>query len=375
MVYFRIFIRKGKNSYMLNLPRLFLCITLMPGLSLTHLFAQDKTPKYSNEFLALGIGGRAMAMANTQVAITDDVTSSYWNPAGLLQINTKYEGSIMHAAYFAGIANYDYLGFATPIDSVSHIGATIIRFAVDDIPDTRYLYDANGAINYDNIRFFTAADYAFILSYARQIPALKNVQLGGNIKIIHRKVGEFASAWGFGIDAGAQLRLKKWRFGIMFRDVFGTFNAWSHNAELVEVVYIQTGNIIPQNSVEITLPRLIIGLAYEFRIREKFGILPAFDVDLTFDGKRNVALGSDLVSLDPRIGIEFDYSRIAFLRFGVNNFQKIKDFDGTSFVSYQPTFGLGIKFKAFTVDYAFLDIGDQSESLYSHVFSLKVSFD
>jgi len=360
---------------MWKLRRLFIIITLISGLCSNFLIAQDKTPKYSNEFLALGIGGRAMAMANTQVAITDDVTSSYWNPAGLLLIKNNYEGSIMHAAYFAGIANYDYLGFATPIDSLSHIGATIIRFAVDDIPDTRYLYDANGAINYDNIRFFTAADYAFILSYARQIPAMKNLQIGGNIKVIHRKVGEFASAWGFGIDAGAQLWLKKWRFGIMFRDAFGTFNAWSHNAELVEDVYAQTGNIIPQNSVEITLPRVIIGLGHEFRIKEKFGILPALDFDLTFDGKRNVALSSDPISLDPRIGIEFDYSRIAFLRFGVNNFQKIKDFDGTNYISYQPTFGLGIKFKVFTVDYAFLDIGDQSESLYSHVFSLKVSFD
>jgi hypothetical protein len=79
--------------------------------------AQDKTPKYSNEFMNLGVGGRAMAMANAQVAISDDVTSGYWNPAGLLNIRNKYEGALMHASYFAGIANYDYAGFATPIDS------------------------------------------------------------------------------------------------------------------------------------------------------------------------------------------------------------------------------------------------------------------
>ena len=338
------------------------------------LTAQDKTPKYSNEFLTLGVGGRAMAMANAQVAITEDVTSGYWNPAGLLHIKNKYEGALMHASYFAGIANYDYLGFATPIDSLSHLGATIIRFAVDDIPDTRYLYDANGAINYDNIRFFTAADYAFLISYARRIPSLKNLQLGGNVKIIHRKVGDFASAWGFGIDLGAQFRLKRWHFGMTFRDVFGTFNAWSHNSEMVEDVYLQTGNIIPQNSVEITLPRLIFGIGYQFSIGNKFGILPVVDLDLTFDGKRNVAISSQAVSIDPKIGIEFDYGKIAFLRMGINNFQKIKDFDESTYVSYQPTLGLGIKFMYFTVDYAFLDIGDRSESLYSHVFSLKVSF-
>jgi hypothetical protein len=362
----------------LNIKRLlifFAATVIYFSINQSPLAAQDKTPKYSNEFLNLGVGGRAMAMANAQVAISEDVTSSYWNPAGLLHIKNKYEGSLMHASYFAGIANYDYLGFATPIDSLSHLGATIIRFAVDDIPDTRYLYDANGAINYDNIRFFTAADYAFLISYARRIPTLKNLHLGGNIKVVHRKVGDFASAWGFGIDLGAQFILKRWRFGMTFRDVFGTFNAWSHNSELVEDVYLQTGNVIPQNSVEITLPRLILGMSYQFSIGNKFGILPVVDLDLTFDGKRNVLISSQALSIDPKIGIEFDYEKMAFLRFGINNFQKIKDFDESTYLSYQPTLGLGIKFMYFTVDYAFLDIGDQSESLYSHVFSLKVSFD
>ena len=338
------------------------------------LHAQDKTPKYSNEFLNLGIGGRAMAMANSQVAITDDVTSSYWNPAGLTDIKDKYEVSLMHASYFAGIANYDYIGFATPIDSLSYIAASIIRFAVDDIPDTRFLYDANGAINYDNLRFFTAADYAFLFSYARLIPKLNNLSLGGNIKIVHRKVGEFASAWGFGLDFGAKLKVKSWRFGVMFRDVFGTFNAWSHNSELVSDIYLQTGNVIPDNTVEVTLPKLILGLAYQFTIKEKFGILPSIDFDWTFDGRRNVPFNSQILSINPHFGLEMDYKKIAFLRMGVDNFQRIKNFDGSESLSYQPSFGLGVNIKIITIDYAFIDIGDFSESLYSHVFSLKVSF-
>ncbi len=337
--------------------------------------AQDKTPKYSNEFLSLGVGGRGMAMANTQVGICGDVQSGYWNPAGLTHIDSKYQGSLMHASYFAGIANYDYAGFAMPVDSLSSIGATIMRFAVDDIPDTRFLYDANGAVDYDNIRFFTAADYAFLFSYGRRIPVLKDLRIGGNIKVIHRKVGEFASAWGFGIDAGAQLQIKQWLFGAMFRDVFGTFNAWSHNAELVSLVYTQTGNLIPENSVEITLPKLIMGVGYQFRISENFGVLPALDLDLTFDGARNVVLSSDVVSIDPHFGFELDYQQIAFLRGGISGFQEIKDFDGSTYWTYQPGFGLGVNIKSLAVDYAFLDIGDQSESLYSHVFSIQVSID
>jgi hypothetical protein len=203
---------------------------------------------------------------------------------------------------------------------------------------------------------------------------LKNLRIGGNIKVIHRKAGEFATAWGFGIDAGAQLDINNWKLGLAFRDVFGTFNAWAHNSELVEDVYAQTGNVIPQNSVEITLPRLIFGAGYPVRIRNKWGIFLAIDLDMTFDGKRNVAISTSFFSIDPKLGIEFDYNRIAFLRAGVNQFQKIIDFDNSEHITFQPTFGLGVKIKALSIDYAFLDIGDQSESLYSHVFSLKVSF-
>ncbi len=350
---------------------LFIFINLISG----RLFSQDKTPKYSNEFLTLGVGARALGMANAQTAVTDDVTSAYWNPAALTEIKNKYQGSLMHAAYFAGIANYDFAGFTMPLDSVTRIAVSLIRFAIDDIPDTRFLYDASGAINYNNISFFSAADYALFFSFARRIPAVKNLSLGGNVKIIHQTVGNFAYSWGFGIDVAALYTPGHWKLGADYRDALGTFNAWTHNTSLVQDVYALTGNVIPENSVEITLPRLVIGAGREFRIHRKFGILPAADFEITFDGKRNVPIRTDLVSIDPRIGIETDYNKIAFLRLGVGSFQQIKNFDGSTRISYTPSFGLGIRIKVITLDYAMTDIGNEAESLYSHIFSIKASFD
>lgn len=351
----------------------FLIILLSGCLSMT--YAQVATPKYSNEFLSIGVGARAFGMANAQVGVTSDVTSAYWNPAGLVEIENKYDVGLMHAEYFAGIAKYDYVGVATPLDSNSHLGITAIRFGIDDIPDTRNLFDENGNINYDNVQFFSTTDYAFLLSYAKRTKLLGGLQLGGNFKVIYRNIGDFANAWGFGLDVGAKLKKDSWVFGANFRDVTTTFNAWTFNTELLEDVYAQTGNEIPSSSIELTLPKLLLGTGKSWLIKGKYGILAALDLDVTFDGKRNVLIKSDPISIDPHAGVELDYKKIVYLRIGIGNYQRIKDFDGGTYGAVQPNFGVGVKIKSVMIDYALTDVGNVSEALFSNIFSLKVSFD
>jgi len=333
---------------------------------------QVSTPKYSNEFLSIGVGARSLGMSNSVTSNVSDGTSAYWNPAGLLNIKDKYEVTLMRSVYFAGIANYDFIGFAMPIDTVSHLSFSVIRFGIDDIPDTRFLYDANGAINYDNIRFFSAADYAFIFSYARKLPILGGINVGGNFKVIHRVVGEFATAWGFGLDISAQKTLGNWDFGLMLRDITGTFNAWTHNPDLVEDIYALTGNIIPVSSLEVTLPRAIMGVTRNFNFGSKIGLMASVDLEVTFDGKRNVALKTDFLSVAPMVGFELDFSKIAFIRLGAGKFQRVKGFKNTEMTTWQPNFGIGVKISALRIDYAMTDFSDNADALYSHVFSLSI---
>ncbi|MBP6335375.1 MAG: PorV/PorQ family protein [Bacteroidia bacterium] len=333
--------------------------------------AFSQAPKYSNEFLSIGVGGRAMGMSGSVVASVNDATSAAWNPAGLTRFESDMEITAMHAELFAGISKFDYASLATKIDDKRTLGFSIIRFGTDDIPNTLDLIDASGVIDYSKITSFSIADYAFLVSYAK-VSNIKGLRYGGNVKVIHRKVGDFGKAWGFGFDLGTQYESGNWQFGLMARDVTSTFNAWSYNTDLLEETFTKTGNEIPKNTTEITLPKLILGVGYKGNLTKKIAVLVEVNADLTFDGKRNVLISGDPLSIDPHFGIELGYSDFIFLRAGIQNIQEIKEQDGSTSTIVQPNMGLGVKLGRLTIDYALTNIGSQ-ETPYSNVFSLKLA--
>jgi len=142
------------------------------------------------------------------------------------------------------------------------------------------------------------------------------------------------------------------------------------------VLYL-TNNDIPVKSTEMTAPRLIVGAAYDIPLSKKFNLLAEANMDITFDGKRNVVFSADPVSIDPRIGLELGYKDLFFVRGGVYNFQQaLQDGDTLNQKKvwiYQPSLGVGFKLKALSVDYAFTNLANQSNPLYTHIFSLRLN--
>lgn len=368
-------IRKGSISLKTTIV-LLVFISIMPSAS-----AQFR--KYSNEFLNIGAGARGLGMGGAQVATSTDGTAGYWNPAGLTGIKDVPVLSLMHAEYFAGIGKYDFGSLIIPLnDRKRAIGLSVLRFAVDDIPNTLFLVEPDGSINYNNIRSFSSADYAFLFSYAQMLKETEHgkLSLGVNAKLIHRSVGSFAKAWGFGLDAGLQYESPRWKFGIVLRDLTTTFNAWSfHFTEREKEVLYLTNNNIPLKSTELTAPRLSIGAGYDVYINENLNLLAELNMDITFDGKRNVLISSNPVSADPKMGLELGYKKLIFLRGGVYNFQKgLADGDTLNQKKvwiYQPGAGVGFTLKNVGIDYAYTNLANQSNPLYTHIVSLRLDLE
>ncbi len=344
--------------------------------SVSNIMYGQADTKFVNEFLNIGVGARAHGMSGSVTASTNDLTSAYWNPAGLALMESEMQVSAMHAEWFGGIANYDYIGYGKVFNerTQSFGSATVIRMGIDNIPNTINLIGADGSINYDNVLEFSAADYAFLLSYGQRIGSRRSgLYVGGSAKIIFRNIGSFGNSRGFGFDIGAIYKTENLSFGIMARDITTTINTWSFSLTQEEqIVFERTNNVIPVSSTEVALPKIILSAAYHSDQDEVFTWLVEGDVRFSTDGTKAGLFSGNNIGIDPSFGAELGYNRQVFLRLGVGNIQRtINETSSTDrSLEFQPNVGLGISLGTFRIDYALANIGSVSGVLASHIFSL-----
>lgn len=292
--------------------------------------AQTVFGKYAGEFMAIGVGGRALGMGGAFTAVANDITSGYYNPAGLANLNYP-QISLMHAEHFGNLVNYDYGSIAIPYGTDMTFGISAVRLGVDGIHDTRYaLYDANGdgkldirtgdRLDYDKITEFSDQDWVFYLSFAKR--QTEKFYWGANVKIIRRDIAEFG-ATGIGFDVGALYTpIENLYFGANIQDVTTTLVAWS------------TGRN------ELVSPTAKVGAAYMWKILGGT-ITPALDLDVRFENRRSSAYGSlGPISFDTHAGLEYTFKNLFSIRGGYND---VKQF----------TVGAGVRLPKLNIDYSF----------------------
>ena len=308
--------------------------------------AETGVAKYAGEFISLGVGGRALGMGGAFVALANDVTAGYWNPAGLSQINYP-QFTLMHDEQFGSLVNYDYGAVAIPFGASTSLGFSVIRLGVDDIPNTQ-----NAAVDINNnptndpqwnridpnrVTYFNAADWAFYFTYSKK--QSDDFSYGANVKIIRRELGD-ASATGIGLDIGVWYTpFENVQLGANLQDVTTTFLAWS------------TGRN------ELISPTMKVGSAYFI---EAFGgrFAPAIDFDIRFENRKYASMAHiGPVSLDLHSGLEYQFKNLIALRLGYSDVKQL-------------TMGAGVRLPKLNIDYSFAKFDATNQLGNTHRISL-----
>lgn len=324
-----------------------LCVLIAIAAAASVSPAQVVIGKYAGEFLALGVGGRSLAMGGAAVATSGDVTAGYWNPAGLSQIMYP-QGILMHAEQFGSLENHDYVAIAIPYGAKTSLGLSVIRLGVDDIPDTRYAgidqygnptFDVSKFVRLDDskVTYFNAADWAVLFTYARA--ATDDFSYGVNLKFIRRDIAEYG-ATGVGFDIGALYKIhEQITLGASVQDVTTTLVAWNTGRK------------------ELITPTLKLGAAgYVDALAGRF--TPAVDFDVRFENRRTASMfhvGG--ISVDVHSGIEYTFKNVVSLRAGYTDIKA-------------PAFGAGIHLPKLNIDYSFLKFDKTDQLGDTHRISL-----
>lgn len=277
--------------------------------------------KYAGEFLTHGVGARALGMGSAFVAVADDVTAGYWNPAGVADA-TERAVQLMHSETFGDIVNYDTGAYVHPIENGGAVAVTVVRLAIDDIPFTDFEEDED-RIYYDAARITWKSDSetAMLITYARS--ASEALRLGGSLKLIRKSIADY-TCYGFGFDVGAKYDF--WRgatFGANIQDATTTFLTWDTKER------------------ELILPTAKLGFAYRMDVPSMGGAITlAADADFRFENRQTAdEYHVGAISADTHFGVEFFYRELLGVRGGL--------------AAGQMTAGAGVTLGGFTIDYAF----------------------
>lgn len=314
----------------------------------------------ANDFLEIGGFAAGQSLGNADGAYVSGAEAGHCNPAGLSLDGGKMDFAFLHNRYMGGLATQNMLAAACQTDSLTTFGVTLVRVGVDDIQNTLHLFDADGKINYDNITYFSVADYALFFSFGRRLRRIPALTVGGNVKLIYRHEGDFANAYGFGIDLAARYSWRRLSCAAVLRDATTTFDFWSVNETKFDSAYLATGNTVPESRLEQRSPSLHLSAAYKME-RGDFGAAAMATLRTYFGYNTQYIIHSNFASIDPALGVELSYKDIVFVRGGISDFQHDNNLTISHKTSARPSIGAGLRLYGFRIDYAFFFSGAMGE--------------
>lgn len=360
-------------SYAGGRSPLFLILVLTTIISVVNIpsHATTNVGTAGAQFLKIGPGARVDSLGGAFSAIANDVTTIYWNPAGLSQLE-KVSFSDTHTIWLADV-RYNYLAFAIPVEHVGTLGASVTFLNVPDTEITTLAQpDGTGL-------WYSAWDTAVSLAYARQLyheESGARLSIGINTKYIHQQIHR-ESATGVAIDVGTLYHTgwRSLRIGMSFSN-FGPEMRFSGpdletGAEEAGDERIADYHPYPDTTnpsrkaeletIEYPLPtNFRIGIAYDLINNETNLLTIALDGNHPNDNSERL-----------NFGLEYWYRKTAAIRAGYKlrlGTDRLDDEEGITL-----GFGTHLKFSKtmLSLDYAYADFGHLKDA---HRLSLGLKF-
>jgi long-subunit fatty acid transport protein len=143
------------------------------------------------QFLKLGVGSRSSAMGDAFVAIANDASALYWNPAGLVQFD-KNEVIFSHNNWVVDI-NHDFAGAVYHLDDENTFGLAFTSLSMDQMKvTTEFAPFGTG-------EYFSFGDIAFAVTYSRKMT--DQFSFGGTVRYIEETLDKLKMR-GVMIDLG-----------------------------------------------------------------------------------------------------------------------------------------------------------------------------
>jgi len=142
-------------------------------------------------FLKIGVGSRALGMGEAYTTQAEDITATFWNPAGLA-ISEKMQVMFNHFYYFADMS-LDYGAISIPLEGVGTFGAFVTYMGMGSIERTT-VSQPEGTGETVNANSFSVG-----ISYSRKLT--DRFSIGGNIKYVQETIWH-SSASGVAFDIG-----------------------------------------------------------------------------------------------------------------------------------------------------------------------------
>lgn len=200
-----------------------LAILLLPGV----LYGQAKVATAGAQFLEIGVSGRAIGMGEAFVAVANDASAMYYNPAGLTQLYDR-EVVLSHISYVADI-RYDFAGLAYPLYRLGGVlGVGFYSLDAGDMDETTYEYFRGTG------RIFGARSYAATLSYGRALT--DRFSVGVTVKLVDEMLeDERATGWAADVGTSYDTGFRNFKIAMVITN-FGP-----------DMTFIQEGYPLPIN--------------------------------------------------------------------------------------------------------------------------------